>query len=217
MLQRRAFPLILMLRSIIFKVTEPIHHRLRAQRSRVAMQVMQPDPSMSLLDVGGSVGFSEEYDQLRALFRRVVVVNLDPENRKALLSNVEFEVADGCALPYPDQSFDWVFSNAVIEHVGDRQRQEMFAREAQRVARVGYFLATPNRGFFLDPHTYFPFYHRLPESMQRIAIRFSFGHMRHWEPLRVLSADELREMFPGAEVKAFGPFGTNLVVYSRKR
>jgi len=205
-----------MLRSIIFKATDPIHHRLRAQRSRVAIQIMQPDPSMSLLDVGGSVGFSAEYDDLRSLFRRVVVVNLDPGNKKALLPNVEFEVADGCALPYPDQSFDWVFSNAVIEHVGDRQRQEMFARETLRVARLGYFLATPNRGFFLDPHTYFPFYHRLPESMQRIAIHFSFGHMRKWEPLRVLSANDLRGMFPGAEVKAFGLFATNLIAYSRK-
>jgi len=206
-----------MLRSILFKATDPIHHRIRAQRSRVAIQVMQADPSMSLLDLGGSAGFSGEYDDLRSLFRRVVVVNLDPQNKKALLPNVEFEVADACALPYPDQSFDWVFSNAVIEHVGDRHRQEMFARETQRVARVGYFVATPNKRFFLDPHTYFPFYHLLPERLQRIAIHFSFGHMRQWEPLRLLSADELREMFPGAEVKALGLFATNLVAYGRKR
>jgi hypothetical protein len=40
--------------------------------------------------------------------------------------------------------------------------------------------------------------------------------MRQWEPLRVLSAKELREMFPGAEVKASGLFSTNLVAYRRK-
>jgi hypothetical protein len=205
-----------MLRSIIFKATDPIHQRMRAQRSQLAMQIMRPEPTMSLLDLGGSAGFSGEYDDLRSLFRRVVVVNLDAQNEKALLPNVEFECADACALPYPDESFDWVFSNAVIEHVGDRRRQEMFARETQRIARVGYFVATPNRHFFLDPHTYFPFYHLLPENMQRIAIHFSFGHMRQWEPLRVLSAKELREMFPGAEVKASGLLSTNLVAYRRK-
>jgi hypothetical protein len=206
-----------MFRSFIHKATEPIHGRLRAQRSDLAVRIMQPAPSMSLLDIGGAAGYAGEYDKLRSLFRRVLVVNLDAGNEKALLPNVEFEVADGCALPYPDESFDWVFSNAVIEHVGDRRKQEAFAREMQRVARIGYFLATPNKHFFLDPHTYFPFYHLLPEGMQRVAIRFSFGHMRNWEYLRIVSAAELRQMFPEGEVKSTGPLGTNLVVYGRKR
>jgi hypothetical protein len=206
-----------MFRSLIHKATEPIHGRLRAQRSALAVQIMQPEPTMSLLDLGGAAGYAGEYDKLRSLFRRVLVVNLDAGNEKALLPNVEFEVADGCDLPYPDASFDWVFSNAVIEHVGDRRKQEAFAREIQRVARVGYFVATPNRHFFLDPHTYFPFYHLLPEGLQRVAIHFSFGHMRNWEYLRILSAAELRQMFPAAEVKSTGPLGTNLVVYERKR
>jgi len=205
-----------MFRSLIHKATEPVHGRLRAQRSDLAVQIMQPEPYMSLLDIGGAAGYAGEYDRLRSLFRRVLVVNLDPNNEKALLPNVEFEVADGCALPYPDESFDWVFSNAVIEHVGDRRKQEAFAREMQRVARVGYFMATPNKHFFLDPHTYFPFYHLFPVGVQRVAIHFSFGHMRHWEPLRMLSAAELRQMFPDAEVKSIGPLGTNLVVYGRK-
>jgi hypothetical protein len=206
-----------MFRSFIFKATEPIHGRLRAQRSELALQVMQPEPSMSLLDLGGAAGYAGEYYKLWSLFRRVLVVNLDPKNEDALLPNVEFAVADGCALPYPDESFDWVFSNAVIEHVGNRQKQEAFAREMQRVAKIGYFLATPNRHFFLDPHTYFPFYHLLPEGMQRVAIHFSFGHMRNWEYLRLLSAKELQQMFPEGEVKSTGPFGTNLVVYGRKQ
>lgn len=206
-----------MLRSLIHKATEPVHGRLRAQRSDLAVQIMQPEPYMSLLDIGGAAGYAGEYDRLRSLFRRVLVVNLDPHNEKALLPNVEFEVADGCALPYPDESFDWVFSNAVIEHVGDRSKQEMLAREMQRVARVGYFMATPNKHFFLDPHTYFPFYHLFPERVQRVAIHFSFGHMRQWEPLRMLSAAELRRMFPTAEVKSIGPFGTNLIAYGWKR
>src|ERR1019366_4814761 len=41
---------------------------------------------------------------------------------------------DGRTLPFRDEAFDVVFSNSVIEHVGDAPAQRRFARE---VARVG--------------------------------------------------------------------------------
>ena len=178
---------------------------------------MQPAQSMSLLDVGGSPGMNGEWDRLRMLFQRVVVVNRDPEcnTHTQPAPNVTIEIADGCALPYPSRSFDWVFSNAVLEHVGDRTMQERFSKEMQRVARVGYFLSTPNKHFFLDPHTYLPFYHLLPRRWQEIVIHLSIGHMRSWEPLRLVSARELRQMFPSAHIETTGPFGLNLVAYGR--
>ena len=46
-----------MFRSLIHKATEPIHGRLRAQRSDLAVQIMQPEPTMSLLDLGGAAGY----------------------------------------------------------------------------------------------------------------------------------------------------------------
>ncbi len=201
----------------LLKLTRPVHAWLRASRAQTAVAIMQPQRSMSLLDIGGSPGLAGEWDGLRVLFDRVVVVNLDPDcnTRTKAAPNVTAEIADGCALPYPDRSFDWVFSNAVLEHVGDRTKQEQFAKEMQRVARVGYFLSTPNKHFFLDPHTYLPFYHLLPTRMQEIAIHFSVGHMRSWEPLRLVSARELRQMFPVAQIKPVGPLGLNLIAYGK--
>ena len=125
-------------------------------------------------------------------------------------------VADGCSLPYPDRHFDWVFSNAVLEHVGDRDKQDQFTREMQRVARIGYFLSTPNRAFFIDPHTYLPYYHLLPDSVQRVAVHCSLGHMREWRPLRLVSERELREMCPSAQVSSVGPMGLNLIAHERR-
>jgi hypothetical protein len=203
-----------MLNSIVVKLTRPVHRRLRSSRSQMAAQIMRPSPFMSLLDVGGSPGFGGEFDSLRALFSQVVVANLDPmTNIGPVAPNVKLAIADGCDLPYSDQSFDWVFSNAVLEHVGDRRKQDQFTREMQRVARVGYFLATPNRAFFIDPHTYLPFYHLLSEPLQRAAVYLSIGHMRSWRPLRLVSARELREMLPSAHVAAVGPLGLNLIAY----
>ena len=115
----------------------------------------------------------EFLDPLYKFFRSVQVVNLDsPVINEEEFKHVMVSNADGCALPYPDQSFDWIFSNAVIEHVGGAARQKLFAAEIQRVARKGYFVATPNRHFPVDPHTLLPFYQFLSPRLQSEGVPF---------------------------------------------
>jgi hypothetical protein len=198
----------------VCKLARPIHIRLRASRCSLASTVMCPNPKLSLLDVGGSPGFGGEFNELRSRFGKVTVVNSDPRtNRNLAAPNVTVETADGCDLPYADHSFDWVFSNAVLEHVGDLGKQQRFAAELQRVARIGYFLSTPNRRFFFDSHTYLPYYHVLPARAQRIAVHLSLGLMKRWEPLNLVTAEQLQSLFPRATIERVGPLGLNLVAY----
>ncbi|HJS61784.1 MAG TPA: methyltransferase domain-containing protein [Pseudolabrys sp.] len=58
----------------------------------------------------------------------------------------------GGKFPFDDLQFDWVFSNAVIEHVGDHDAQLFFLNEMLRVARRVFF-TTPNKYFPLELHT----------------------------------------------------------------
>jgi SAM-dependent methyltransferase len=51
-----------------------------------------------------------------------------------------FVVADGQALPFKDQSFDYVVTSHILEHVDDPKR---FVAELLRVARAGY-IETPS-------------------------------------------------------------------------
>lgn len=44
-----------------------------------------------------------------------------------------------------------VFSNSVIEHAGNYEKQKRMAAEMQR-AGVHYYLQTPNKWFFMEPH-----------------------------------------------------------------
>jgi len=54
--------------------------------------------------------------------------------------------------PFSDREFDWVFSNAVIEHVGDDRAQLAFLNEMVRVAKHVFF-TTPNQFFPIELHT----------------------------------------------------------------
>jgi hypothetical protein len=77
-----------------------------------------------------------------------------------------YVVANGLNLPFVDPSFDLVYSNAVVEHVGDGLAQQRFISEHQRVGRF-WVATTPNRWFPVESHTRTLFLHRLPAWRER--------------------------------------------------
>lgn len=119
--------------------------------------------------------------------------------------------ADGCDLPFPDQSFDVAFSNSVIEHLASTEAQRRFGSELRRVGRR-YFLQTPNRLFPIEPHYLFPFFQFLPTSAQRwLHTHFNIGTFKKTDPfgtIRLLNRRELRALFPEALLvpERLGPF-----------
>ncbi len=84
---------------------------------------------------------------------------------------MQFVQANGCDLPFGNDSFDYVHSSAVIEHVGSFEQQVLFLSECSRVARKGVFVTTPNRWFPIEFHTVAPLLHWLPPSLFRAIMR----------------------------------------------
>ena len=70
---------------------------------------------------------------------------------------------DARQLAMENQSYDIVFSNSVIEHVGDFQDQIKFAKEARRVGKR-LWIQTPARSCPIEPHYLGPFIHWFPQS-----------------------------------------------------
>lgn len=110
-------------------------------------------------------------------------------------------VFDGCSLPFPDKSFDLVFSNAVIEHLLGEGRQVQFAREIMRVGK-SWFVTTPNYWYPFESHYHLPFIQFLPRSIQREYNRLLGTHIPKGEvqELALLSGRRLRRFFPTSHI-----------------
>jgi ubiquinone/menaquinone biosynthesis C-methylase UbiE len=196
---------------------KPIHRKYRGQKVELFLRLIREcGRGGRLLDVGGAPGIEGEFLELYAAFDEVVVVNLEVTEVKAPVGvTVKTMAADARELPLESRSFDWVFSNAVIEHVGGWSHQERFAKEIQRVASHGYFVTTPNKFFPIEPHAMLPFYQFLPVFVQKKVAPFSPGYLRKYEEINLLSAGQLRRLFPGARVLPVGfpVLGNSLAAY----
>ncbi len=162
-----------------------------------------------ILDVGGS----PDYWRMLPTPPRVTLLNM-PRAREELDSALHWVAGDGRSLPFRDASFEIVFSNSVIEHVGDAASQRQFAREVSRVGR-SYWVQTPNRRFPVESHLLTPFIHLLPRSWQRAIVpRFTVWsalarvspdrrrfYLEHYlNDIRLLTPREMQTLFPDSRV-----------------
>lgn len=114
-----------------------------------------------VLDAGCGVGGSSA--ALNARGADVIAVDRDPARLEAVrhaLPDIDVEEADLEALPYPDDSFDAIVLQDVLEHVA--APSEVLAELARVLTPQGVlYLSTPNRqslaNVVSDPHFGLPF------------------------------------------------------------
>ncbi len=132
--------------------------------------------SDSILDVGVTSDRSyASSNYLEAWYphkEKITAVGLDDASfLEEQYPGVKFVYANGLRLPFPDRSFDFVHSSAVLEHMGAVSNQATYLRECVRVARKSVFLTTPNRWFPVEIHTLLPLVHWLPKRVFRWLLR----------------------------------------------
>lgn len=178
----------------------------RTKKFELFSQLLQPGPEDRVLDVGASGDVFTQYtfeDAYRYPERIVGGGYEIDEVRSArrLYPQPQYVVFDGCSLPFPDQSFDLVFSNAVIEHILGPGRQEQFAREIMRVGR-SWFVTTPNYWYPFESHYHLPFIQFLPRALAREYNRALGTHIPKGtvQELGLLSAGGLKRLFPAGKI-----------------
>jgi ubiquinone/menaquinone biosynthesis C-methylase UbiE len=134
---------------------EPSYVWRSGQERRLQMILQQVDlTDKRILEAGCGIGTYAS--QFRRRFTPFVeAFDIELERVQAAQAEVPHViVAAGEALPYPDNYFDVVFSNEVIEHVVDDRQ---FARELVRVTAPGGYvmLFCPNRWYPFETHGHY--------------------------------------------------------------
>jgi hypothetical protein len=183
--------------------------RLRRKRFALFESLLSRVPKpLRILDVGGTQKFWEVMGFAGTERVEVTILNLTPP--PISLPNFIGVTGDARDLQFDDASFDIVFSNSVIEHVGGYLDQCRMAREVKRVG-ARYFLQTPNRYFPIEPHFLFPGFQFLPVPARTWLLQhFSLGWRRRVvdrqgarasvDSIRLLSRSELTALFPEASL-----------------
>ncbi|MFN6438961.1 MAG: class I SAM-dependent methyltransferase [Nostoc sp. DedSLP01] len=185
---------------------------------------------MKILDVGGVADFWQNWALLddNTLNIEIYIVNIDPvyETQGTKNHKIKILTSDARNLKqFKDQEFDIVFSNSVIEHVGDYSEQRQMANEVIRVGKR-YFVQTPNLYFPIEPHFIFPFFQFLPINLRvELLSRFNLGWFNRIpdkqkarievESIKLLNKKQFINLFPGAkfyEEKVLG-LTKSLIVY----
>ena len=184
--------------------------RMRRQRFSLFLSLLaRLEGRAEILDIGGTQEFW------------TLMTGGEPGNVRVTLLNIEHQpvtsekfvsaAGDARSMPqFRDRSFDVVFSNSVIEHVGSYDDQRQMANEVVRVGKR-YFIQTPNRRFPLEPHFLFPFFQYLPSWIRaQLVHRFDVGWYKRIpdyaaakaevDSIRLLTRAKFEALFPGSRI-----------------
>lgn len=182
----------------------------RRRFARFEAILSEHEAPIRILDVGGRESFWRNVGLVGSAEVSIDIINLGVEPKQ--VENLRLMPGDACDLSdVEDGCYDIAFSNSVIEHVGDHEKQKAMAAEILRVAGT-VFLQTPNRAFPVEPHFMFPMFQFLPRRLQtRLLMTFPLGNYKRQpdeeaaaraiDSIRLLSKRELIELFPEADLE----------------
>jgi Methyltransferase domain len=187
---------------LYFDFVERVSVWARQRRMQQMTRRMRLERGLKVLDLGG----------LASIWRdapgplQITLLNLPGTPMTAEAGEHRFSYLEGNACHVDgvgDKSYDMVFSNSVIEHVGPDEQQEAFAQEVRRLGR-SYWVQTPAIWFPIEAHTGMPFWWFYPESLRRRFVSRWRDTLPDWadsvNDTRVLTRERMQQLFPEAQI-----------------
>lgn len=190
----------------------------RKRKYQLFRRIFQPDQYTTIIDVGYSENeYSETDNYLEKHYpypQNITALGIDtPKKYLERYPRIRVVKYDGKYFPFRDKEFDICWSNAVLEHVGDREAQIFFLREIKRVAKAA-FITTPNRHFPIEIHTRTPLLHYLPKSVFDKYLTFVKKGWAAGNYMHLLSLEELKKILRDAGIKKYTIMKNKILVFT---
>jgi SAM-dependent methyltransferase len=151
------------------KITYKISLFNRKRKYNDFINIFLPTPETNILDVGYN---DDEYRDTENFLERnypypskiTALGIMEPKNFNRSYPEVRTVSYDGNIFPFKDKEFDICWCNAVLEHVGNFDKQVLFIKELIRTGKSVFF-TTPNRLFPVEIHNRMPLLHYLPKKL----------------------------------------------------
>jgi len=180
--------------------------RAQQRRWQTLLTIFPELPDMRVLDLGG---YARGWRDVTPRARQVVTLNLDGDD-DGPTTGIEVVQGDACSPPTPllGETFDLVYSNSLIEHVGGHARREQLG-DVVRSFAPSHWVQTPYRYFPVEAHYLFPGFQFLPlRARAELARRWPLSTRKSTPTGAVadvlntefLSRTEMRHYFPTSTI-----------------
>lgn len=184
------------------KLMEPFSRYMRKRRMRLFVQRMSPVAGMKVLDLGGQPAIWDDV----APCLNITCLNLPGVADQNYESHhkINYVIGDACNLiEWQFGDFDIVFSNSVLEHVGDVVKQDAFAREVRRLSD-NYWIQTPSKFFPIEAHCGMPFWWFYPAWLRTFFLDRWSRKLPAWTEMvsttTYIPRKRLISLFPDAKI-----------------
>lgn len=203
---------------LFYALLKPFSGYARKRRTEEFVRLMAPRDGLRVLDLGGQ---PEIWDNVGARLN-ITILNLPgiANSNHRSHHQISYVEGDACNMPeYQSGDFDLVFSNSVIEHVGDAEKRTMFAREVRRL-NAPFWVQTPYKYYPIEAHCGMPFWWLYPSSLRAYFLNRWRQKLPAWtdmvEGTDIVSVEEIKSLFPTATVfKEWLIFPKSIVAYSK--
>jgi SAM-dependent methyltransferase len=190
----------------------------RKRKWDLFLKEFTPGPGLRVLDVGFAdieENISDNFIEKNYPYpeRLTALGTALPVEFRARYPKIAAVHYDGSIFPFQDGAFDVIWSNAVLEHVGDRRRQASFLKEIKRVAKRA-FVTTPNRYFPIEIHTLTPFLHYLPKKMFDEYLTLVGKEWAAGEYMHLLKYSEIKALLSDAGITKYRIVRNRLGVFT---
>lgn len=180
----------------------------RERKYNTFLKELSPQAADTILDVGfNDQEYSANDNYLEKNYpqpENITALGLKTSNQSGeefskRYPKVKTTIYEGGAFPFANQQFAIVWSNAVLEHVGDREKQLEFLKEIKRVGRHA-FLTTPNRNFPIEIHTRTLLLHFLPKKIFAAYLRLIGKSWATGDYMNLLGSRDLKNLLAKAGI-----------------